>query len=216
MPYHVAAITSLVVVLTGCTPGGGCDQRLDAIVARAEHPSYPNELRNDLIQLRDAALVFAERGREQECAHIANEMDDLLDTVAQRMETRRERAARRAYLRAATPVTEIDGVMKSEALIGMPVRNLKDQEVGMIENVALDPESGDIAYVALATGGFAGLGEKLVALPWRAFSLTQDREVYVVDLSPKTLEQMQGFDGERWPAQITEKPQEQQAPGKAR
>lgn len=167
---------------------------------RAEQARYPEALQNDLIQLRDAALVFSERGREQECATMANDMDDMLDDFTQRMEAKRERAAQRAYLQAATPVAQINGVIRAEDVVGVPVRNLHDQELGAIENVALDPASGEIAYVALVTGGFMGLSEKLVAIPWRRLSLTNDGEVYVLDLSIKALERMKGFDGEHWPA----------------
>jgi sporulation protein YlmC with PRC-barrel domain len=67
-------------------------------------------------------------------------------------------------------VASLDSIVKTQEVIGTPVYNLKNQKLGAIENVALDPNSGQIAYVALATGGFLGLGEKLVAVPWKQLS----------------------------------------------
>jgi PRC-barrel domain len=82
---------------------------------------------------------------------------------------------------------------------------LKNQELGAIENLVLDSNSGQIAYVALATGSFLELGEKLVAVPWKQLSLTEDNKVYVLALSPKILEKRKGFDADQWPGQIADK-----------
>jgi sporulation protein YlmC with PRC-barrel domain len=201
-----AALT--VAIPSGCTVGGGCDNRVDAIVERVEQGPYRDALNTEMRQLRDAALVFQQRGREAECASIANGMDELLDDVTQRIETRREVARRRTYLNSAKPVTKIGGILKAEEIIGTPVRNLKDEELGAIENVALNPDSGQIAYVAISTGGFIGLGEKLVAVPWKDLRAPADREIFVLNLGPEALEQMQGFDENQWPAQAAQKPQQ--------
>jgi hypothetical protein len=194
MLAHIAAfICAVSVALAGCVPGGGCGQRVKNIVTSSEQSDYPGSLRNDLLQLREAALVFAERDRPQECANLADEIDDLLDDFEQRQEARRERAARLQYLQAATPVTRLRAVLKAQEMGGRPVHNLADQELGVIENMALNPYNGRIAYVVLATGGFIGLGEKLVPLQWRDLSVTDQGELFVVDLKQKALEKMKGL-----------------------
>ncbi|MGH8501332.1 MAG: PRC-barrel domain-containing protein [Gammaproteobacteria bacterium] len=208
----LTGVALTAAMLSGCTVGGGCDNRVDAIVERVEQGPYPDVLKTEVRQLRDAALVFQQRGRERECASIANGMDELLDDVTQRIETRREMARRRAYLNSAKPVAKIGGILKAEDIIGTPVRNLKDEELGTIENVALNPDSGQIAYVAISTGGFIGLGEKLVAVPWKDLRAPDDREIFVLDLSPEILEQIQGFDENQWPAQAAQKPAQKGRP----
>jgi sporulation protein YlmC with PRC-barrel domain len=204
----LTSVALAAAILLGCTAGGGCDNRVNEIVERSEQAHYPDALKNDLRALRDAALIFLQRGRETECVDIANSMDGLLDDITHRIEARRERAKRRAYLQDAKPVTEIGRIIKAEEVMGTPVRNLKDQELGVIENVALNPNSGQIAYVALATGGFLGLGEKLVAVPWKDLSVTSDGQLYVLNLTPEALEKMEGFDAEEWPGQAINKRQE--------
>lgn len=195
----VACFTSVIAVLSGCTAGGGCENRVNAMVERGQEGNYPNALENDLRQLRDAALVFLQRGRETECADMANAMDDLIDDHMDMMEATRERRARSAYLARAQPVTAINGVIKGEQIIGAPVRNRNDEDLGAIENVALDPDNGQLRYVALATGGFIGLGAKLIAVPWKDLKLNRDRELYVIDLSIEALDRMKGFDANLWP-----------------
>ncbi len=198
MLTHIAGFICVVgVALAGCVPGGGCGERVEYIVARSEQGDYPNSLRNDLLHLRDAALVFAERGRPQECTKLADQIDDLLDDFEQRQEARREHAARLQYLHAARPVTQIRGVLKAQEIWGKPVRNLTDQELGSIENMALNPYNGRIAYVTLATGGFLGLGEKLVPIQWRDLSVTDEGELFVVDLKLKVLDKMRGLNVEQ-------------------
>lgn len=206
----LSGVALITLLPWGCTVGGGCDNQVDALVERGEQGPYPDALKTELRQLRDAALVFHQRGREAECADIAGGMDELLDDVAQKIETRREQAQRRAYLKSATPVTAIAGILKAEDVIGAEVRNLKDQTLGTIENVALNPDSGRIAYVAVSTGGLVGLGEKLVAVPWKDLRAPADRELFVLDRSQAALEQMKGFEENQWPAQAEKTPQKTQ------
>ncbi|MBA2491048.1 MAG: PRC-barrel domain-containing protein [Gammaproteobacteria bacterium] len=194
----------------GCTVGGGCDSQVDALVERGEQGPYPNALKTELRQLRDAALVFYQRGREAECAAIADGMDELLDDVAQKIETRRELSQRLAYLHSARPVSKIEKILKAEDVVGAEVVNLKDQPLGSIENIALNPDTGQIAYVAISAGGVMGLGEKLVAVPWKDLRVPADREIFVLDRSQAALEQMRGFDEDRWPAQAEKKPRDTQ------
>jgi sporulation protein YlmC with PRC-barrel domain len=210
MAFWIASLMALgVTLVSACTAGGGCDTRVDEIVERSMKQDYPDALKNDLRQLRDAALVFAQRGRDAACTSIAIDMDDMLDDITQAMAAAREQAARRAYLEAATPVTQISGLIKAEDIVGAPVLNLQDEELGAIENVALDPDTGDIAYVALTTGGFLGLGEKWIAVPWKDLSRTRDAKNFVLDLTTEALAKMQGFDASRWPDQAAARLPEQ-------
>ena len=49
----------------------------------------------------------------------------------------------------------------------------------------------------LATGGFIGLGEKLVPIQWRDLSVTDLGELFVVDLKQKALEKMKGLNAQQ-------------------
>lgn len=90
---------------------------------------------------------------------------------------------------------------RTSELIGMPVRNRTGKDLGKIHDLVVELNSGDIRYAALSFGGFAGVGDKLFAVPWQAMSFKfgeQDR-FFVFDLTPEKLEKAPGFDQKNWP-----------------
>lgn len=54
---------------------------------------------------------------------------------------------------------------KASILIGMPVKNYAGEKLGRVDEIAVDLETGRIVEVILSTGGFAGLGVKMVPVP---------------------------------------------------
>ena len=58
----------------------------------------------------------------------------------------------------------------------------------------------DIAYAVLAFGGFLGIGDKLLAIPWGALTLDTGASRFILDVSKEKLERAPGFDKDRWPA----------------
>ncbi|MBA2350795.1 MAG: hypothetical protein ACR2FI_07025 [Burkholderiales bacterium] len=57
-----------------------------------------------------------------------------------------------------------------------------------------------VAYAVMAHGGFLGLGEKLIPIPWNRLRRTADGEVFVIDVDEKTLDKIAGFDKDNWPS----------------
>jgi len=79
------------------------------------------------------------------------------------------------------------------------VINPQGENLGKIEELMIDVDSGRIAYAILSFGGFLGLGNKLFAVPWSALDVhVQDRR-YVLDVPRERLEQAPGFERESWP-----------------
>lgn len=70
----------------------------------------------------------------------------------------------RAHLETAQPVTGMTRLMRADIVIGAEIGTAKDEKVGEIEDVVLDPVQQNIAYVLASRGGFLGIGEKLVAV----------------------------------------------------
>jgi hypothetical protein len=62
-----------------------------------------------------------------------------------------------------------------ETLIDMAVTNPQDEEVGEVQDVLFTTD-GNISGVVLSVGGFLGIGDKLVALPWNAVELQYDEK----------------------------------------
>ena len=67
-------------------------------------------------------------------------------------------------LNQSSAVSRNGRILAASTLKGDPVRNKAGKELGTIDEIALDPESGRIAYAVVAFGGFPTLGEKLFAV----------------------------------------------------
>ena len=58
---------------------------------------------------------------------------------------------------------------------------------------------GRVAYAVLSFGGFLGMGDKLFAIPWQAFTVDQDSEKLVLNVTKDKLDNAPGFDKDNWP-----------------
>lgn len=84
-------------------------------------------------------------------------------------------------------------------MIGNGVRNPEGEDLGRIEDLVIDLQTGRITYGVLSFGGFLGIGDKLFAIPWSAMTLDPDEKVFLLDVDKETLKEAPGFDKENWP-----------------
>jgi sporulation protein YlmC with PRC-barrel domain len=73
------------------------------------------------------------------------------------------------------------------------------QRLGDIKEVVMDTAAGKVAYVVLAFGGMAGLGEKWFAIPWHALHQSAGLGTFTLDIDKDVLQEAAGFDKDRWP-----------------
>jgi sporulation protein YlmC with PRC-barrel domain len=90
-------------------------------------------------------------------------------------------------------------VLGAGTLNGDRVRNKAGDDLGKIEEIMIDLESGRVAYAVLSFGGFLGIGDKLFMVPWGAMTVDQSAHEFVLDVSHKQLEKAPGFDKNNWP-----------------
>jgi sporulation protein YlmC with PRC-barrel domain len=94
-------------------------------------------------------------------------------------------------------------IRRCSQLVGLPIRNPRGEELGKIEDLLLDFESGRIHYVAISSGGFLGLGDKLFAVPWKSIRLRQgaekERAFGELNISKQKMEAAPGFPKDQWP-----------------
>lgn len=89
---------------------------------------------------------------------------------------------------------------KASGLLGMEVRNKQNEKLGEIKDVVMDLPSGKVSYAVLAVGGFLGLGEKLIALPPSAFTLSSDGHTLAIDADKSKIQAAPGFAATSWPS----------------
>ena len=90
--------------------------------------------------------------------------------------------------------------LSSTSIQGTNVVNFKRQDLGKIQDLMIDPQSGRVIYAVLDFGGFLGIGDKLFAVPMQAFSVDRVNEVFSLDIDKERLENAPGFDKDNWPS----------------
>ena len=95
------------------------------------------------------------------------------------------------------PLTNI--VSSASSMTGKVVRNLERDSLGKIKELMVDLDDGRITYAVLSFGGFLGVDEKLLAVPWDALTVDLEANGFILDIEKERLEGAPGFDKENWP-----------------
>jgi len=90
-------------------------------------------------------------------------------------------------------------VQKASDLIGKPVENSQGEKLGEVQDLAIDPERGRVAYAVLSFGGFWGMGEKWFAVPIGALTLPDHAKHFVLAVEKDRLKTATGFEKDHWP-----------------
>ncbi|MFO7649341.1 PRC-barrel domain-containing protein [Halomonas campaniensis] len=90
-------------------------------------------------------------------------------------------------------------LLSATTITGDDIFNMKDENLGKIQDIMLDMEEGAIRYVVLATGGFLGMGDRLFAIPWKALQHDPTNRRFLLDVEVDRLKNAPGFDKDQWP-----------------
>ena len=144
--------------------------------------------------LYQASNVLAHRGDEQGCQAVMAELRDVYNQHIQTLRTAgvepgQVTSWRQERIVAAKPVTDMNvGMLSLDDVTGTEVRNAKDERLGSINDVVLDPKNGNVSHVIVARGGFLGFGRDYVAVPWSNLKATPGLNTFVLNVSEDTLE----------------------------
>jgi len=97
-------------------------------------------------------------------------------------------------------------VMAADTLEGDSVVNRQGEKLGEIRDIMIDVPSGRVGYAVLSSGGFLGMGDKLFAIPWNAFTQTASD---LFSMCPKSVSTPHPastrITGPRWPISAGER-----------
>jgi len=83
----------------------------------------------------------------------------------------------RAPAPAAASSSSFQGNWRASKLVGLSVYNDNNESVGSINDLLMD-KSGSIKAVVIGVGGFLGVGEHLVAIPFEKIKFVNEPIVY--------------------------------------
>lgn len=197
-------------VVEGRAAVDGVEARPDAMVGSPWGPAGIAQVgflspRNQIRQLFGAAQVLAYQGEEEGCQYVLGELTQTYGQFAERLaeagiDPSDVTSWRREQIALAKPISEVQGISRLtvDDVTGVDVRNLEDDNLGSVTDVVLDPESGQISYAIVARGGFLGIGDDEIAVPWDRFRVAPGLNALVLDVSVDELEAAPEIDPDRF------------------
>lgn len=76
---------------------------------------------------------------------------------------------------------------------------MEGKDLGEIEDVMADLETGRLVYAVLSFGGFLGFGDKLFPIPWQALKRDEGSLCFFLDVQKDVLEEAPGYDEDDLP-----------------
>jgi PRC-barrel domain len=84
-------------------------------------------------------------------------------------------------------VRETARLIASDKVEGTAVRNSSGDKVGTIERAMIDKRTGKVAYAVMSFGGFLGMGQDYVSLPWHLLRYNESLDAYEVNVTEDQL-----------------------------
>ncbi len=82
-------------------------------------------------------------------------------------------------------------IRKGDELIGLDIQSsTDDQDLGEIEDLLIDPSSGQVAYGVVSFGGVLGIGQQVVAVPWNALDFQPADKLARLDATQDDLDSL--------------------------
>jgi sporulation protein YlmC with PRC-barrel domain len=95
--------------------------------------------------------------------------------------------------------TPFEGTHRASRLIGAEVTNSRQEELGRIDDLVVDPD-GRVSYLILSRGGIMGVGGDRIAVPVSAAQPRLNEEGRcIVALDKQTLDAAPSFASNQWP-----------------
>jgi hypothetical protein len=95
-------------------------------------------------------------------------------------------------------MTATHTLIASDRVEGTPVRRMNGEKIGTIERVMIDKLNGNVAYAVLTFGGFLGIGQKHLPIPWSRLHYDPKLTAYQIDLTDRDLDSIKSGEDFDW------------------
>lgn len=104
-----------------------------------------------------------------------------------------------AELNANISADQMMRLQRASDLIGTDVRNQQDEKLGEIKDVMVDLQSGQAPFAVISSGGFFGVGDRMLAIPTTTLSQNAGQDQFVLSMDRERLKAAPSFDKNNWP-----------------
>jgi len=95
-------------------------------------------------------------------------------------------------------VTPYEGLLLATKVAGSQIKNLQNDDIGTIDDLIFNPDTGRVRFAVLNVGGVLGAGGTKVVVPWGAIGLVKnapgEAPSYVIDAPKDKLANAPKFD----------------------
>ena len=88
-------------------------------------------------------------------------------------------------------------LVASDRVEGTPLRRSNGEKIGTIQRLMIDKLSGKVAYAVLSFGGFLGIGQKHLPVPWGRLKYDLAQEAYLLDMPDEELRAAPAYDADK-------------------
>ena len=143
--------------------------------------------------LMASANILARHGQQQPCEDVLSSIRGLYQRYVSDLQ--QEGAPpldapgwRQREIAAAVPVIGLNVAFRSDELLGVEVRSPEGVALGSVDDLALIPETGKLAYLVIARGGVFGASETRIPIPWGDFKAAPNATLLVLDATKGVLD----------------------------
>jgi sporulation protein YlmC with PRC-barrel domain len=79
--------------------------------------------------------------------------------------------------------------MNTRSIIGDKVINHEGVELGDLSDLLIDAYTGKIEFGVISFGGFMGVGDKLIAVPFEAMEMKENDDFFTLNVDKEVLEE---------------------------
>ena len=90
-------------------------------------------------------------------------------------------------------------ILSATTLVGDKVTNADGEDLGKVEELMIDLESGRVDFAVLSFGAGFLRSDKLFAVPWASLAVDQKNKQLILNVTRDMLETAEGFDKDHWP-----------------
>ena len=93
-----------------------------------------------------------------------------------------------SFAQQSTSTTLPGLLLSTESILGSNIKDPQGEEVGEVKQLMIDPQTGVVKYAVVSVGGFLGMGEKTIIVPWHTLEVARDGRSVVLNASKQLLQ----------------------------
>lgn len=138
------------------------------------------------------------------CPVYASDVEDAQRAAKAAEASTQESVQASAEAATAKATESMQHMSRASKIIGTAVTSTNGDSLGSINDLIINPENNQIAYVVVSYGGLMGVGDKLFGMPWKSMQWNQEKQNFVINVDQATLAKSPGFDANKWPNSLSE------------